>query len=140
MVGLTASQPEYRILIAEDQEDNQLLLTTLMQDLGLPTKLAVNGEECVRMFQEWHPHLIWMDRQMPVMDGIEATRQIRALPGGDAVKIVAVTASVLEQQQEEVKSAGMDDFVSKPYRLEEIYACLTRQLDLQYRYDAGSTP
>ncbi|GBG15001.1 histidine kinase [Novimethylophilus kurashikiensis] len=140
IVGVTAGQPEYRILIAEDQEDNQLLLITLMQDLGLPTKLAVNGEECVKMFSEWHPHLIWMDRQMPVMDGIEATRLIRALPGGDAVKIVAVTASVLEQQQEEAKSAGMDDFVSKPYRLEEIYACLARQLGLQYRYENDDTP
>ena len=85
----------FRILIAEDQRENQLLLMKLMADIGLDTRLAENGEQCVELFQEWHPHLIWMDRRMPVMDGIEATRQIRQLPGGKEVKIVAVTASRL---------------------------------------------
>lgn len=69
---------------------------------------------------------------MPVMDGVEATRRIRCLPDGQSVKIVAVTASVFEDQQQEMLDAGMDDFVSKPYRFDEIYACLARQLGLEY--------
>lgn len=106
----------------------------LMTDLGLDTRLAVNGAECVRMFQEWHPHLIWMDRRMPVMDGVEATRSIRALPEGRDVKIVAVTASVFGEQRQELFDAGMDDFVRKPYRFQEIYDGLSRHLGVQFVY------
>ena len=127
-IGLAPGQPAYRILIAEDQPENQLLLVKLMTGIGLDVELAENGEECVRLFQEWHPHLIWMDRRMPVMDGVEATRRIRALPDGQAVKIVAVTASAFKEQRQEMLDAGMDDFVRKPYRFHEIYDCMAKQL------------
>jgi CheY-like chemotaxis protein len=74
---------------------------------------------------------------MPVMDGEEAMRRIRELPGGRKVKIVAVTASAFSEQQNERLDAGMDDFVSKPYRSGEIYACLSRQLDLRFLYEGA---
>ena len=99
--GLAPGQPAFRILIAEDQRENQLLLMKLMADIGLNARLAENGKRCVELFQEWHPQLIWMDRRMPVMDGIEATRRIRQLPGGKDVKIVAVTASAFDEQRQE---------------------------------------
>jgi len=77
---------------------------------------------------------------MPVMDGLEATRRIRALPGGKEVKIVAVTASVFMEQRTEMIHAGVDEFVRKPYRVSEIYECLAKQLGVQYRYgDATAT-
>jgi CheY-like chemotaxis protein/anti-sigma regulatory factor (Ser/Thr protein kinase) len=141
VAGLAPGQPGYRILIAEDQHDNQLLLSRLMSDIGLEVKLAENGEQCIKLFQDWHPDLIWMDRRMPVMDGIEATRHIRQLPEGDKVKIVAVTASAFKEQQQEMLDAGMDDFVRKPYRFDEIYDCLARQLGVKYFYrsDAAKT-
>lgn len=132
--GLAPGQPAYRILIAEDQAENQLLLSRLMQKLGLEVKIAEHGEQCIALFQQWQPHLIWMDKRMPVMDGEEAARRIRRLPGGDKVKIVAVTASAFKEQQQEMLGAGMDDFVSKPYRFGEIYECLARQLHVVYRY------
>jgi len=136
VLGLAPGQPRYRILIAEDQHENQLLLSRLMTDIGLDVKVAENGEQCVKLFQDWRPHLIWMDRRMPVMDGEEATRRIRLVPGGQAVKIVAVTASVFTEQQQEMLDAGMDGFVRKPYRFEEIYDSLARQLDIKYLYHA----
>lgn len=71
---------------------------------------------------------------MPVMDGEEATRRIRRLPGGDKVKIVAVTASAFKEEQQTMLSAGMDDFVRKPYHVDELYDCLARQLAIVYRY------
>lgn len=78
---------------------------------------------------------------MPVMDGIEATKRLRQLPDGQVVKIVAVTASAFKEQQQEILDAGMDDFVRKPYRFDEIYDCLARQLQVEYRYDVDqSTP
>ncbi len=138
VAGLAPGTPRYRILIAEDQAENQLLLNQLMARIGLDVKVAGNGQECVKLFQEWHPHLIWMDRRMPVMNGIEATERIRKLPGGQDVKIVAVTASIFKEQQARMLDAGMDDLVCKPYRMHEIYGCLTKQLGVTYVYKAAS--
>jgi len=143
VTGLLPGQPAARILIAEDQRDNQLLLARLMTDIGLEAKIANNGEECVQLFKEWHPDLIWMDWRMPVLDGAEATRQIRQLPGGDKVKIVAVTASAFKEQQPELLAAGMDDYIRKPFLFDEIYDCMARQLGLEFAYgeqaDEGKT-
>jgi PAS domain S-box-containing protein len=136
--GLAPGQPQFRILIAEDQRENQLLLMKLMTDIGLDTRLAENGQECVKLFQSWHPHLIWMDRRMPVMDGVEATHRIRELPGGNGVKIVAVTASAFKEQRQELLNAGLDDFVRKPYRIHEIYDCMAWHLGLKYVYRSSS--
>lgn len=137
IIGLAAGQPEYRILIVEDQQENQLLLSRLMTSIGLQTKVAENGEQGVALFLEWHPHLIWMDRKMPVMDGLAAARRIRSLPGGEEVKIVAVTASAFQEERAEMLDAGMDDFVRKPYRFGEIYECLARQLGVRYIREAS---
>ncbi len=137
VTGLAPGTPSFRILIAEDQLENQLLLSQLMTRIGLDVKVAANGRECVSLFQEWHPHLIWMDRRMPVMDGMEATRRIRALPEGRDVKIAAVTASVFMDQQQQMLDTAMDDFVRKPYRLHEIYDCLARLLGVEYTYEAA---
>lgn len=134
VVGLAPGQPVRRILIVEDQRENQLLLARLMRDLGLEVKIVENGALAVALFQRWRPHLVWMDRRMPVMDGIEATRRIRQLPGGKDVKIVAVTASAMAEQRAEMLAAGMDDAINKPYRFHEIYECLARQLGVAYVY------
>ncbi|MEJ2407616.1 MAG: ATP-binding protein, partial [Candidatus Thiodiazotropha sp.] len=116
ILGLEPGQSHYRIAIAEDQRDNQILLSRLMTNIGLDARVAENGEECVKLFEEWHPDLIWMDWRMPVMDGAESTQRIRQLPGGDKVKIVAVTASAFKEQKPKLLAAGIDDYVRKPYR------------------------
>jgi CheY-like chemotaxis protein len=115
-----------------------LLLTQLMDQIGVETKTAENGEQCLQIFREWHPDLIWMDRAMPVMDGIEATKEIRKLPEGDKVKIVAVTASVFSEQQPELILAGMDDIVYKPYRFNEIYDSMSKHLGIEFIYRSMS--
>jgi PAS domain S-box-containing protein len=140
VIGLAPEQPEYRVLIVEDQYENQLLLAKLMESVGFQIKIAENGMQGVEMFQSWHPHFIWMDRRMPGMDGIEATRHIRELPGGKKVKIVAVTASAFAEQRREMLAAGMDDYVRKPYRAAEIYACLSKQLGVKYLYEGAPEP
>jgi PAS domain S-box-containing protein len=137
VIGLAPGTPNYRILIVEDQREAQLLLSELMSRLGLAVMIAGDGAQAVRLFGQWTPDLIWMDRRMPVMDGIEATRAIRQQPGGDEVKIVAVTASVFKEQQDEMLTAGMDGFVHKPYRFNEIYGALAEQLELEYVYTSA---
>jgi CheY-like chemotaxis protein len=140
VTGLAPGQPQYRILIVEDQRDNQLLLSKLMESVGFQVRVAENGAQGVQLFQDWHPHFIWMDRRMPVMDGLEATKVIRKLPGGKKVKIVAVTASAFQEQRAELLNSGMDDFVRKPYRSNEIYECLTKQLGVQYIHEGAPVP
>jgi CheY-like chemotaxis protein len=103
-------------------------------------KIAENGAQGVELFQSWHPHFIWMDRRMPVMDGMEATRRIRELPNGKAVKIVAVTASAFDEQRSEMLDAGMDDFVRKPYRARDIYDCMAKHLGVKYLYTGTHEP
>ncbi|WP_415880413.1 PAS domain S-box protein [Methylomonas sp. TEB] len=134
VLGLMPGQDNYRILVIEDQLENRLLLVNLMEAVGFQVKVAENGELGVACFQSWQPHLIWMDIQMPVMDGLEATRIIRSLPGGKQVKIVAVTASAFTEQRADIMAAGMDDLICKPFRANEIYDCLTRLLGVRYVY------
>ncbi|MES9885853.1 MAG: ATP-binding protein [Candidatus Sedimenticola sp. 6PFRAG1] len=144
VIGLQQPGREWRILIAEDVLENQLLLQQLLEQTGFQVRIAKDGLEAIKLFETWHPHLIWMDRRMPSLGGLEATERIRQLPGGKDVKIAALTASVFKQQKDEVIAAGSDDFVRKPYRPEEIFECMARHLDLEYIYEeeeaAGETP
>ncbi|SER50092.1 ATP-binding protein [Giesbergeria anulus] len=135
VLGLAPGQQPWRILIVEDQRDNQILLSQLLGAIGFEWRISENGAKGVQMFQEWHPDFIWMDHRMPVMDGVEATRRIRQLPGGQEVKIVAVTASALQEQKTELLAAGMDDFVRKPYRSSEIFDCMAKHLGVRYLYE-----
>jgi PAS domain S-box-containing protein len=135
IIGLAPGQPDFHVLIVEDQTENQLLLARLMESIGIQTRVAENGEQGVAIYEQWHPDLIWMDRKMPVMDGLAATRKIRTLPGGKEVKIIAVTASAFQEERDQMLAAGMDDFVRKPYRFNEIYDCLARHLNVVYLRD-----
>lgn len=131
-VRLAAGQGEWRILVVDDHPDNRNLLKLLLEQAGFQVATAENGAVAVARFQAWQPHFIWMDWRMPVMDGIEAMRQIRLLPGGKAVKIVAVSASTFKEQQAELLREGMDGFVRKPYWPSELFACMADLLDLRY--------
>lgn len=132
VVGLEAGQPSYRILVVDDQKDNRLLLQRLLGDVGFEVRFAENGAEAVEQFSQWQPDFIWMDRRMPVMDGMEATRKIRALPNGDKVKIAAVTASTFSEETAELSVAGFDDIVNKPFRPEQIFDCMEQLLGVQF--------
>jgi CheY-like chemotaxis protein len=138
IIGLEPGQPECRILIVEDERENWLLLQRLLHNAGFQVQVAEDGARGVEMFRTWRPHLICMDLRLPVMGGIEAAREIRALDGGRQVKIVALTASAFAQQRDEVLAAGLDDFVRKPYRREEIFDCIARHLGV--RYSHGEAP
>ncbi|GAB6906836.1 Signal transduction histidine kinase [Desulfosarcina cetonica] len=142
VIGLAAGQSVPRILVTDDKKESRLLLVRLLEQVGFDVRQAENGEAAVALFKAWSPHFIWMDMRMPVMDGPEATRRIRALPGGDTVRIVALTASAMEEERESILAAGCDEFVRKPYRMPTIFQILAKHLDIEYRYqnDAPAGP
>ena len=140
VTGLADGQPHCRILIVEDKLENRLLLSDILEPLGFDIREAINGKEAVEQFEQWHPHLIWMDIRMPVMDGMEATRRIRESENGADTKIIALTAHALEQDRIEILEAGCDGFIRKPYRDTEIFDALSKQLGVRFLYDEEETP
>lgn len=134
VIGLEPGQPDYKILVVEDKAENRLLLKKILESVGFNVMEATNGQEGVEAFKQWHPDFIWMDRRMPVMDGIEATKTILALPEADKVKIAAVTASVYLEDRQAFFTAGVCDIVNKPYRNEEIFDCMAKHLGVRFLY------
>jgi len=124
--------PSAPILLAEDNPVNRKLVLGQLRKLGYSAEVAENGQVAVdRMRERFYP-LVLMDVQMPVMDGLEATRRIRedqAAKGGPRSVIVAVTANAMEGDRERFLASGMDDYQSKPYRLEDLGALLRRWLE-----------
>ncbi len=130
----------YRLLVVEDREANRQLLVKLLTSLGAPpqgfvVREAVNGVEAVEIWETWRPHLVWMDMRMPVMDGYEATRRIKAAPGGQETIIIALTASAFEEDRVEMLDWGCDDFVRKPFRNAEVFDKLAQHLGVRYIYE-----
>ncbi|TXT40188.1 MAG: integral membrane sensor hybrid histidine kinase [Comamonadaceae bacterium] len=134
VTGIEEGSQGLRILIVEDQPENRLLLFKLLEPLGFDLRQASNGQEAIELFEQWHPHLIWMDIRMPVMDGREATRRIKQTEAGANTKIIALTAHALEDERREILASGCDDFLRKPYRDSEIFAALTKHLGIRFRY------
>jgi signal transduction histidine kinase/DNA-binding NarL/FixJ family response regulator len=140
VTGLAKGQPRHRLLIAEDQPVSRLLFRRLLEPLGFELREAVNGQAAVTIFEKWHPHLIWMDIRMPVMDGLEATRHIKATDAGAQTKIVAVTAHALEEERREILAAGCDDVIRKPYKNVEIFDALSKHLEVRFVYEEEPAP
>ncbi len=134
VVALKPGQPGYRILIVDDKPTNRQLLVKLLNPLGFELQEAENGQQAVEIWQKWQPHLIWMDMRMPVMNGYEATQQIKATAKGQDTVIVALTASSFEEERAIILDAGCDDFVRKPFRTADIFNTMQKHIGVQYVY------
>src|SRR5687767_12095195 len=134
VLGLQPGQPPCRVLIADDLQDNRELLAQLLGPVGFEIRLAANGAEAVQQFEQWRPCLILMDFRMPVMDGHEAIRRIRATDGGKEPKIIAVTASAMDENRHDLMDIGADDFIGKPFREEELFHKIHDHVGIEYVY------
>jgi len=162
--ALRSNQATHRILIVEDQWESSQMLMQLLKPLGFEMREVRDGQAAVQLWQTWNPHLILMDLRMPVMDGFEATRQIRSMEkqqrrGGEdrrgqstqsspsspsplsspsspqpSTKILALTASVFEDTRAAVMDAGCDDFLRKPIEETILLAKLAEHLGIEYVY------
>ncbi|QZZ19581.1 PAS domain S-box protein [Leptothermofonsia sichuanensis E412] len=147
VVSLVPGHPPYRVLIMEDHWENQQVLVNLLQPVGFDVQVASNGREGIILWESWRPHVVLMDIRMPVMNGYEATRQIRAREeqirkegnriGGlpETTRIIAVTSSAFDEDRSAILKTGCDDFISKPFRAEEVFAKLAQHLNVQYAYE-----
>ncbi len=140
VLALAPDQPIYKILAVDDKPINRQLLIKLLTPLGFEVKEASNGQEAIAIWDEWEPHLIWMDMRMPVMDGYEATKHIKSTTKGNATAVIALTASVLEEEKAIVLSAGCDDFLRKPFTERTIFDALSKHLGVQYIFAETDPP
>jgi two-component system sensor histidine kinase/response regulator len=134
VIGLAPDQPEYRILVVDDRLESRLFLFKLLTLIGFQVQSAENGQQAVELWSSWQPNLICMDMQMPVMDGYEATRQIKGQLLGQSTVIIALTASAFEEERQTILAAGCDDFVRKPFRESVLLEKISLHLGLEYEY------
>lgn len=134
--GIRSSRTKpVRILIAEDQPNNRLLLKKILGRAGFEMAEATNGKEAVELCESWKPDLILMDEDMPVMKGSDATRAIILKAQDDEPVIVSLTAYALEQAKQSALEAGCKDFLAKPFKAHEIFTVISRHLDISYTFE-----
>jgi two-component system, cell cycle response regulator DivK len=117
-----------RILVVEDQEDNRRILRDLLTSADYEIMEAENGEEAIASVAKQRPDLILMDIQLPILDGYEATRRIKADPALRSIPIIVVTSYAMSGDDEKARAAGCDDFVPKPYSPRQLLAKIRRYL------------
>ncbi|MFP5274032.1 PAS domain S-box protein [Coleofasciculus sp.] len=134
VIGLAPNQPCYRILVVDDKPENRQIILKLLTLPGLEVREAKNGQEAVTLWQKWQPHLIWMDMRMPIMDGYQATQQIRCQGDGKTPIIIALTAYASKGDRTSALQAGCNDYVSKPFQVETLFAKMENYLGVRYIY------
>ena len=138
VVAIRTGQGSPKILIVDDYLENRDWLMKLLTSIGFSVRCAENGEAAIRNWEEWKPRLILMDVHMPVMDGLEATRRIKADPRGKETIVVALTASAMDDDRRTVIQSGANDFVAKPCSEDELLETMRGLLDIAYDYEETS--
>ncbi len=117
-----------RILVVEDQEDNRQIIRDMLSTTDYQIAEAENGEEALAAVAKQRPDLILMDIQMPILDGYEATRRIKADPALRSIPIIAITSYALSGDEQKARASGCDDYVPKPYSPRQLLAKIRQYL------------
>ncbi|AFY81000.1 PAS domain S-box protein [Oscillatoria acuminata] len=134
IIGLAPNQRQYRILAVDDVFESRLLLQQILTNVGFEVQEAENGREAIDLWHSWQPDLILMDMRMPIMDGFEATQEIKSQLSNPSPIIIAITASAFEEDRAQMLSIGCDDFIRKPFQTPELLAKIGQHLGVQYQY------
>jgi len=132
--GIAGDSREWRVLVVDDRETNRELLLQMLEGIGFKVHQAVDGVEAIKDFEAWQPDVILMDLMMPIMDGYQATNRIKTMPRGDITPIVAVSASIMEENDARAIKCGADLFLRKPFREEELLECIRLLTGIEYLY------
>ncbi|MBJ7313907.1 ATP-binding protein [Rugamonas sp. CCM 8940] len=132
VAALVPEQRGRRILVVDDNADGCALLTSLLGPLGFELRSAADGLQALAQIEQWQPELVFMDWRMPELDGLAATRRVRANQAIVQPRIVMLTASAFAEEREEALQAGADDFMRKPVEQEALYLLLEQQLGLHF--------
>lgn len=135
VIGLVPDQPNYRILIVDDDRDNCMFLMKLLEIVGFEVDVVYSGKDAIARWHTWQPHLIWMDLRMQGLDGYETTQHIKSAQPYAPPIIIAQTAFAFEEDKAKALAMGCDDFVRKPFQESEIFAKLSEYLGVEYLYD-----
>ena len=127
-VNALAGMRGARVLLVEDNDINQRVASDLLEDAGLVVEVAENGQVCLQMLEAGSHELVLMDMQMPVMDGLTATQEIRKQPRWAGIPVLAMTANAMDRDRERCMAAGMDDFIPKPIDPDQLLATLAKWL------------
>jgi signal transduction histidine kinase/CheY-like chemotaxis protein len=138
VIGIRAALEAPRILVVDDHPEGREWLMKLLTSVGFSVQGADNGEAAIQNWERWNPHLILMDVHMPVMGGLEATRRIKAHPGGKETVVIALTASALHDDRLAVSQSGVDDFIVKPCHEDELLDKIRARLNIAYDYEETS--
>ncbi len=140
VTGLAAGQSPPRLVVAEDQQDSRELLAGLMSSAGCVVEAVADGAAAVEACRRERPDLIWMDIDMPVMDGLTAASLIRRLPGPPPV-IVALTAAAFVEDRSRILAGGCDDVTHKPYREEDLFQIMEQLIGIRFLWkDTAAAP
>ncbi len=139
IIGLAPNQRQYRILAVDDILESRLLLQQILTRVGFEVKEAENGREAIDLWHSWQPDLILMDMRMPVMDGFQATQEIKSQLSHPSPIIIALTASAFEEDRAQMLSIGCDDFIRKPFYTPELLTKIGQHLGVQYQYAEAMT-
>ena len=140
VLAIRAGQEARRILVFDDHIENRDWLIKLLTFIGFSVRGAENGEVALRCWEDWRPQLILMDVHMPVMDGLEATRRIKADPRGRQTAIVVLTASAMEDDRRMVTRSGADNFLAKPCREDDLLEMIRSLVHVEYEYEEKTAP
>ena len=140
VTGLAPGQEIPRVLLVDDDESHRGWLGSLLGAAGFAVRESANGQQAVEICSSWKPDLVLMDLRMPLMDGYEATRRIKAAPGGDRTAVIALTAGALDGRQPTAHDVGADDFLNKPFTELDLFEKIAAHLGIRYRYAEVSTP
>ena len=143
-IMLSVVGPKRKVIVVDDKADNRQFLADALTPLGFTVQQAANGLECVQQVSANKPDAILMDLRMPVLDGLAATKQLRALPHMEDLVIIGVSASSFDHNRTECLDAGANGFLTKPFRISKLVQLLCEHLQLGILYDEtdfpGSTP
>ena len=139
VIGLAPAQGEIRVLVADDQRDNRELLRWMLAPLGFVVDEVADGEEAVKKALELKPRIILMDLIMPGMDGAEATRVLRTSYTKESLAIIGITASAFDKQKQQFLDAGINAFLSKPFRDRELYDMLSAHAGVSFITEGNET-